>query len=183
MKAWLGAGIAVLLLACGAALCLIAPIPARADTTSDLAQCEKTVKFKTGDIEGDDVASCMQAAGYMLDGSLPMDSLTQCHNMLYPAIEMRCYRKPGVIDTGKVPAPLPPNWREARIEALLAQEKDWNGKCRDGMASRFLTADVCNRRDRLVMVLKARGLCFEAENPGDLTEASKTWRACAKDIN
>jgi len=183
MKTRFGTGLAMLLLACVAALISIAPIPARADTTSDLAQCEKTVKFKTGDIGDDDVAACMQATGYLLDGSLQMDSLTQCHNMLYPAIELRCYRKPGVTDTGKVPAPLPPNWREAKIEALLAQEKDWNGKCKEGMANRFLTADVCNRRDRLVMVLKARGMCFESDNPRDLVEANKHWRACHKEIN
>lgn len=181
MRIFPGAGLAMLLLAGVAAPCVIAPIPARADTTSDLAQCEKTVKFKTGDIVDDDVAVCMQGAGYVLDGTLQMDTLTQCHNMLYPAIEMRCWRKPGVTDTSKVPAPLPPNWPEARIEGLVAQETDWRGKCRDGMANKFLTQDVCNRRDRLVMVLQARGLCFEADDPKDLAEANKKWQACRKD--
>ena len=174
MKILLGAGVAFLRLA-------FSPIPAQADTTSDLAQCEKTIKFKTGDIEGDDVAACMQGAGYLLDGTLQMDALTACHNMLYPAIEMRCYRKPGMANTSPIPPAVPPNWREARIEALLAQETDWNGKCRGGMPSKFLTADVCNQRDRLVMVLQARGMCFEADDPKDLAEANKKWQVCRKD--
>jgi hypothetical protein len=181
MKILKGVGFSVLLLACVSTLLVMAPIPARADSTSDMAQCEKTVKFKTGDIIDDDVAVCMQGAGYVLDGTLQMDTLTQCHNMLYPGIEVRCYRKPGVTDTSKVPAPVPPNWQAARIEALLAQETDWRDKCRNGMVNKFLTQDVCNRRDRLVMVLQARGLCFEADDPKDLAEANKKWQDCRKD--
>lgn len=172
MKLLVGAGVALLLLAC---------MPASADTTSDLSQCEKTIKQKTGDIEGGDVAACMQGVGYLLDGTLQMDTLTQCHNMLYPAIEMRCYRKPGVTNTAPVPPPVPSNWQQARIESLQMQVADWSGKCQKGMPSKFLTADVCNQRDRLVMVLKARGMCFEADDPKDLVETNKKWQACRKD--
>ena len=179
MRTLAGMGAAALVAAW--AFALSAPSPARADTTSDLAQCEKTVKLKTGDIVDDEVAVCMQGAGYVLDGTLQMDTLTQCHNMLYPAIEVRCYAKPGVANTAPVPPPVPPNWQEAKIESLVAQEMDWAGKCRGGMGNKFLTADVCNRRDRLVMVLQARGQCWGNDDPKDLAEANKRWRPCAKD--
>mgnify|MGYP000849804922 CR=1 FL=1 len=33
----------------------------------------------------------------------------------------------------------------------------------------------------LDLVLQARGLCFEADDPKDLAEANKKWQACRKD--
>jgi hypothetical protein len=174
MKVRLGIAAALVVLASSAAL--FAPIPARADTTSDLAQCEKTVKFKTGDISSDGVAACMLGVNYRLDPNRRVDTLTRCRNMLFPGIEVRCYRKDGVRDTGRVPPPVTANWRAKKIDDLLAEEADWNGKCRASGPSMFYTEDICNRRDRLVMVLEARGWCHPAGS--DNSDANKIWQPC-----
>ena len=31
------------------------------------------------------------------------------------------------------------------------------------------------------MVLKARGMCFEADDPKDVVEANRKWQPCRKD--
>jgi hypothetical protein len=164
-----------------AALVMLAPLSARADTTSDLAQCEKNVKFKTGDISSDGVAACMREINYEIDLNRRVDTLTNCRNMLFPGIEVRCYRKDGVAETGPVPPPVTDNWRVKKIDDLLAEEADWNGKCRAAGPSVFYTQDICNRRDRLVMVLAARGWCHPAGT--DNSGVNKIWRPCRPETN
>jgi hypothetical protein len=181
MKILFGAGIAFLLRAASSAFLVMAPVPARADTTSDLAQCEKMVKFKTGDVSGVDVAACMQTAGYRLDSARQMDVLTECGTLSFPGIEMRCYRKDGVTEAGPVPPPVTTDWQTRKIDDLLAQEADSNDKCRANGPTVFYTQDICNRRDRLVMVLKARGWCFQAPPGKAESEANRIWQACRKD--
>ena len=170
-----------LLLGTGLAILLLASLPARADTTSDLAQCEKTVKMKSGDISGDNVAPCMINLGYALDRSKFVDELTSCNNLYSPGIEARCYHKDGAREIGRVPAPLPADWRGRKIDELLAQEAAFGDKCRSGGPSHFYTEDVCNQRARAEMVLTARGWCRQAQAGKDDTDANKIWQPCRKE--
>ena len=172
-----------MLLASIPALFLFAPIPARADTISDLAQCEKTVKFKTGDVGGDDVAACMATVGYALDDQRRVDELTRCSDMFAPGIEARCYRKQGAGAVGRTPAPLPADWRSRKIDDLLAQEHLLTDKCRGDGPSKFYTQDICNQRARLTMVLEARGWCLQGQPGESGIEANKIWQACLKEAN
>ena len=173
MKFWLATGFGFLLLA---------SIPARADTTSDLAQCEKQVRQKTGEINGDNVIPCMTALGYALDMAGEVDELTSCRKMYAAGIEARCYFKQGMVQNGKVPAPLTAEWRTAKIDDLIMQEARWTEKCRNGGPSLFFIQDACNQRARAEAVLEARDWC-RAPAPGkEDSEANKIWQAC-KPVN
>ncbi len=166
----LGAGVALLL--------VLAFVPARADIASDLVRCQKSVQAKDADSGVNDATDCMRHAGYGVDRNRHVDELTTCGDADFPGQLLRCYGKPGLVETRPLPRPLVPGWRTAPIDTLIAVAEDWNDKCRGGQTTWSLTEDACNTRSRAIAILSARGWCWAVAPGKEDFEANKIWQDC-----
>jgi hypothetical protein len=62
------------------------------------------------------------------------------------------------------------------VEALMARQRQLNGRCRGGSGDDPATTRACDERDAVMKQIAARGWCW---GRADQIEAEKRWERCA----